>query len=853
MNDPFTDIPKVLPIVPIRNKVLLPGGALRLQIVSRNTVQLIQKIYRSAENKESKYIIGCVPIQPPSYNKSESKETNNSSTVPFTLTRNVNRNSTPKKTIEETFNQATQPSDLHEIGCAAKIVKLERTVNGFTVVVEGVVRIRVNRYVLEKPYLEAEVAVLPDPFVPKDDRELQELVISLKSTGRELLVILQNLKLPTPVLAQLQKVIENVSAGALVDLLISTIESTYEERLQILDAHDLKSRMSIAIGLLAKQINMFKVSQKIHSTVSKKHREFYLRQQLNAIKEELGERDDSSNEDDDVTDLTKRIKEAGLSPEADKAAQRELKRLKRMHSTQAEYQVVRTYLEWLSEIPWSKSTTDIYDINKSRQQLEDDHYSLESVKKRVLEYLAVLKLKEDLKGPILCLLGPPGVGKTSLGKSIASALGRKFHRISLGGIRDEAEIRGHRRTYIGAMPGLIAQGLRRVGVNNPVFLLDEIDKVGHLSNHGDPSAALLEVLDPEQNNTFNDHYLNVPLDLSKILFIATANHVDTIPAPLLDRMELITVPGYTFDEKVNIAQRHLLPKQITNHGLSLGDIKLSDEVLLKIASGYTREAGVRNLEREIASVCRAKAVEYANAKDKGELDSYNGEITMEEIENILGVTKFDNEVAERIAKPGVVTGLAWTASGSGGILFIEATQMAGKGNLQLTGRLGEVIKESAKIALSWVREHAFHLGITTSKTESTFFFERDVHIHFPAGAVGKDGPSAGIALTTALVSLFTHRIVPPTTAMTGEITLRGQVLPVGGIKEKIISAHRAGIKKVILPTRNRKDVEGDVPVNVKNEINFVYANNIFDVLQGSFEGEKIWTGSAPVVEFESRL
>ncbi|RGB34686.1 Lon protease C-terminal proteolytic domain-containing protein [Rhizophagus diaphanus] len=611
--------------------------------------------------------------------------------------------------------------------------------------------------------------------------------------------------------------------------------------------------MSIAIELLARQINILKVTQKVHSTMSKKHKEFYLRQQLNAIKEELGERDDSSHEDDDITDLTKRIKEAGLSPEANNAAQRELKRLKRMHSTQAEYQVVRTYLEWLSEIPWSKSTSEIIDIDKARQQLEDDHYGLESVKKRILEYLAVLKLKGDLKGPILCLLGPPGVGKTSLGKSIASALGRKFHRISLGGVRDEAEIRGHRRTYIGAMPGLIAQGLKRVGVNNPIFLLDEIDKVGHLSNHGDPSAALLEVLDPEQNNTFNDHYLNVPLDLSKVLFIATANQVDTIPAPLLDRMELINIPGYTFEEKINIAQRHLLPKQITNHGLSLDDVKMLDEVLLKIASGYTREAGVRNFEREIASVCRAKAVEYANAKDKNELENYNNEVTAKEIENILGVTKFDSEVAERVARPGVVTGLAWTSSGSGGILFIEATQMAGKGDLQLTGKLGEVIRESARIALSWVRAHAFQLGITTSKTEPTFFFQRDVHIHFPAGAIGKDGPSAGVALTIALVSLFTHRQVPTTTAMTGEITLRGQVLPVGGIKEKIIGAHRAGIKKVILPARNRKDVEGDVPVNVKNEINFVYANNIFDVLLGAFEGEKIWSDSTPIVEFESRL
>ncbi|RHZ45245.1 hypothetical protein Glove_682g46 [Diversispora epigaea] len=844
--------PNVLPIVPIRNKVLLPGLALRLQINRKDTVLIMQKIYKSSDNKESKSLIGCVPVKPIT-----SKE-NPDENIPSPDSFGSFKSASPKKTIEQTFDQSNRSSDLHNYGCAARIIRLDRTVGGgFTAVVEGISRIRVDRYVFERPYLEAEITIFPEPAIPHDDQELQGLAVSLKSTGRELLAMLQELKLPTPVLTQLQKFIDGASAGALADLLISTVESSYEEKLKILDAHDLKTRIATSIDLLTRQIHILKISQKIHSNVegklSKKQKEFYLRQQLNAIKEELGEHYDSSTDDDDVTDLTKRLQEAGLKPEADRTAQRELKRLKRMHPTQAEYQVVRTYLETLSEIPWSKSTTDVLDIDKARHQLETDHYGLTTVKKRVLEYLAVLKLKDDMKGPILCLLGPPGVGKTSLGKSIANSLGRKFHRISLGGVKDEAEIRGHRRTYIGAMPGLISQGLRRVGVNNPVFLLDEIDKVGHISSHGNPSAALLEVLDPEQNNTFNDHYINVPLDLSKVLFIATANQIDTIPPPLLDRMELITVPGYTFDEKIHIAQRHLLPKQIAAHGLSPNDVKISNHVLLKITTGYTREAGVRNFEREIASVCRAKAVEYADAKDKERIHIYHPEVTEDDVESILGVEKFDNEVAECASKPGVVTGLSWTASGSGGILFIEATQMPGKGILQLTGKLGDVIKESAQIALSWVRAHSFQLGITNSSTESTFFFQRDVHVHFPAGAIGKDGPSAGVALTTALVSLFTRKIVPPTTAMTGEMTLRGIVLPVGGIKEKVIAAHRARIRKVILPSRNRKDVEGDVPANVKEEIIFVYANNIYDVLQAAFEGEKIWVETPPIVEVESHL
>ncbi|CAG8581824.1 7713_t:CDS:2 [Paraglomus brasilianum] len=845
-------IPNVLPIVPLKNKVIFPGVVRRLVIGRKETVSLMRKIYKSLDSQEIEYV-GCVPINPPQSTIEDDTEKNQSKAdiiAPPIRSKNLNP---PEKVIDAVFSQKTRPEDLHPFGCAVRIVRLERTVGeGFVAVVEGIARIKVDKYVSESPYLEAEVTVIPEPELSQDDQELQELAITLKSTGRKLLSTFHDLRLPTPFLTQLQKFIENASVGSLADSLVTAINSTFKEKLQILDAVDLKTRMLRAIDMLTRQIQILKISQKVHSTVegqlSKKQREFYLRQQLDAIKEELGEKDDPSNEEDDVVDLTKRLKEASLSPEADKAAQRELKRLKRMHPTQAEYQVVRAYLEWLSEIPWNKSTTDILDIKIAEKQLNDDHYGLETVKKRVLEYLAVLKLKDDMKGPILVLVGAPGVGKTSLGKSIANALGRKFHRISLGGVRDEAEIRGHRRTYIGAMPGLIAQGLKRVGVNNPVFLLDEIDKVGHLSHHGDPSAALLEVLDPEQNNSFNDHYLNVPLDLSKVLFIATANHLDSISPPLLDRMELISLSGYTFDEKVNIAQRHLLPKQIKAHGMAPEDVKISNELLFAIATGYTREAGVRNFEREVASICRAKAVEYADARDNGELAAYRAEVSKKDIEEILGVAKYDDEVAERTSLPGVVTGLAWTASGAGGILFIEATQMAGKGNLQLTGKLGEVIKESAQIALSWVRANAYKLGIISASTEFSFFSERDIHIHFPSGAVPKDGPSAGIALLTALVSLFTKRTVPTTTAMTGEITLRGQVLPVGGIKEKIIAAHRAGITRVILPLRNMKDVEGDVPVNIKEEIKVVYVKKVWDVLEAAFDD---WRTENVVIE--SRL
>jgi ATP-dependent Lon protease len=613
-----------------------------------------------------------------------------------------------------------------------------------------------------------------------------------------------------------------------------------------------------------------------------------------------------------MEELKKRLDAAQLTPEALKVANREMARLTKMNPAQAEYQVCRNYLENLAEIPWSKVTEDNLNstvLTRARKQLDDDHYGLEKIKKRLLEYLAVLRLKQGVnadleaqikkivddtkaansiegeepklqieqppseaelairerkrmvdKAPILLLVGPPGTGKTSLAKSIATALGRKFHRISLGGVRDEAEVRGHRRTYVAAMPGLIVNGLKKVGVANPVVLLDEIDKLGHANFQGDPSAAMLEVLDPEQNHTFVDHYINIPIDLSKILFIATANSLDTIPPPLLDRMETIQLSGYTTLEKRHIAISHLLPKQVTTNGLSTENVHLPTDVIDKIITSYTREAGVRNLEREIGSVCRYKAVEFSEAQDHTpeatavatvKPHDYNPNVSVDDLEEILGIERFEEEIAERVGRPGVVTGLvAYASGGQGSILFIEVADMPGKGRVQLTGKLGDVLKESVEVALSWVKSHAFELGLTSDVNED-IMKNRSIHVHCPGGAVPKDGPSAGMAHTIALISLFSGRAVPPEIAMTGEITLRGKVTPVGGIKEKLIGAMTAGVKTVMIPYGNRKDVK-DLPQEVKEGLTIVKVQHIWEALRvvwpdAHWPGESRWSG------FDSRL
>ncbi|KAF9934043.1 hypothetical protein FBU30_003553 [Linnemannia zychae] len=903
-SNPSIPIPRTVPLLPLHDKVLLPGVVTRLQISRRDSIPLFEKILRTYEAKDlNKCIIGVFPVHTSILSSESTAESVNSNknnvdkdhdqTSPATVNsdnKNSHEHDKNRRKISSisksdyggypladdgaivgsnagqvvpmlgggkgsTSSISVNPANIHKTGCAARLVRLERAVGGFTVMLEGIVRLRLNKIITQTPFFEADVSPLLDTPVNKNDQELQNQIIALKSTSKEFVSLLQTLKLPAPILVQLQKFLENVGMipGQVVDLLMSTIESTNEEKLMILDAVELKERIPKAIELLTRQIHVLKISQKVHDNVegklNKKQREYYLRQQIAAIKEELGEKD--VGEEDEMTIIENRLAAANLPAEVQRAADRELKRLRKMQPSSSEYSVIRNYLDWLSDLPWTKSSEDILDVEKARKQLNDDHHGLEKVKRRILEYLAVTKLQQmkgDVKGPILCLIGPPGVGKTSLGRSIATAMGRKFHRISLGGVWDESEIRGHRRTYVGALPGLIIHGLKKCEVNNPVFLLDEIDKIGSRGHHGDPSAAFLEVLDPEQNNTFTDHYLNVPFDLSKVLFIATANSLDTIPAPLLDRMELITIPGYTYAEKLAIATNHLLPKQIRLHGLNHDDVKVTEQALLKVATGYTRESGVRQLEREIGSLIRAKAVEYAEAQERrllsskaveeaSSLPNYQPLVTVSDVEDILGQEKYVNEVTERTPTPGVVTGMAYNGVG-GGILFIEVSQMPGKGNLQLTGSLGDVIKESAQIALSWVKGHCYDLGLTHGHGQN-IMEKSDVHIHMPGGGTPKDGPSAGIAMVCALVSMFSSQTIPVTTAMTGEFTLRGLVMPVGGIKEKVIAAHRAGVRKVILPLRNRKDVTNDVPANVRQEIEFFYASTIWEVLREAFEGRVV--------------
>jgi ATP-dependent Lon protease len=606
------------------------------------------------------------------------------------------------------------------------------------------------------------------------------------------------------------------------DLIASNLNVSLEEKQDLLSTLDVRLRIEKLSTILNREIELLELGQKIQSQVqtelTKNQKEFYLRQQMRAIQKELGEGDSRAAE---LDELRKKMEEAQLPAEARKAADAELERLRIIPPESAEHTVVRTYLEWLVNLPWAVSTEDNLDIPHARGVLDEDHYDLEKIKDRILEYLAVRQLKKDTKGPILCFVGPPGTGKTSLGRSIARAMGRKFVRQSLGGIRDEAEIRGHRRTYIGSLPGRIIQNLRNAGSNNPLFMLDEIDKLG-ADFRGDPASALLEVLDPEQNNTFVDHYLDVPFDLSKVMFVTTANLLDPIPPPLRDRMEVIELAGYTEEDKLEIARRHLIPKQTRENGLPDGQVDFPTEGLMHVIRHYTREAGLRNLEREIGSLCR----KVARAVTEGKTEPVT--MTPEKVHELLGPEKFFSEIAERTQEPGVAIGLVWTPMG-GDIVFIESTKMGGKKGLTLTGHLGEVMKESAQAALSYVRARAERLGIPVD-----FFDNLDLHIHVPAGAVPKDGPSAGVTIATSLASLLTGRVVRHDVAMTGEITLRGKVLAVGGIKEKVLGARRAGVATVILPKRNEKDLE-DIPEAVRKEMRFVFVDTIDEVLEYALE------------------
>jgi len=773
-------IPEILPILPLYDAALFPKMVLPLVVLQGESVQLVD------EAMAKDRIIGLMVSKKP-----EDKDT-------------------PGK------------EDLAAMGTSAMILKMAKTQDNRTqLLVQGLNRFKISAFEKGKSYLRARVELIKD--IETKDNEIEALMSNLVNQFERIVELSPGLP---PEIAQMAKSIQE--AGTMADMIASTINSTPMEKQKVLEMTDVKDRLKEVTRQANHQLDILELGSKIQNQVKgdmdKSQREYYLRQQLKAIKEELGEKDEAGVE---IDEYRAKIEEKNLPDEARKEAERELGRLSRMHPSSAEYTVASTYLDWITALPWHDHTPDNLDIKKARKILDDDHFGLEKPKRRIIEYLAVRKLKPESKGPILCFAGPPGTGKTSLGQSIARALGRKFHRISLGGVRDEAEIRGHRRTYVGALPGRIIQGLRRAESNNPVFMLDEIDKVGS-DFRGDPSSALLEVLDPEQNFSFSDHYLDVPFDLSKVMFITTANILDTIPPALRDRMEVLMLHGYTLDEKIKIANRYLIPRQREAHGIKAKQIRFTNSAVKQIITGYTREAGLRNLEREIANVCRGMATKIAQGEVK-KVKSVN--VNAADLHGYLGPVRFTSETKTRITTPGVATGLAWTPTG-GELLFIEATAMKGKKGLTLTGQLGDVMKESATAALSFVRANASSLGI-----DEDFFENHDLHIHVPAGAIPKDGPSAGVTMLSALTSLLTERRIHKDLAMTGEITLRGQVLPVGGVKEKVLAAHRAGIKTIILPTWNRKDLE-DIPKKVEKDIQFHFVDKMQDVITLALENKK---------------
>uniref|UniRef100_A0A6N2MTN8 Lon protease homolog 2, peroxisomal n=1 Tax=Salix viminalis TaxID=40686 RepID=A0A6N2MTN8_SALVM len=787
--------------------------------------------------------------------------------------------------------QASTSSDnsfhWHNRGVAARALHLSRGVEKpsgrvtYIVVLEGLCRFNLHEFSTRGTYYSARISPLEMTKAEleqvEQDHDFVALSRKFKATAMELISVLEQ-KQKTG--GKTKVLLETVPVHKLADIFVASFEISFEEQLSMLDSVDLKVRLSKATELVDRHLQSIrvaeKITQKVEGQLSKSQKEFLLRQQMRAIKEELGDNDD---DEDDVAALERKMQSAGMSSNIWKHAQRELRRLKKMQPQQPGYNSSRVYLELLADLPWQTvSEEHELDLKAAKERLDNDHYGLVKIKQRIIEYLAVRKLKPDARGPVLCFVGPPGVGKTSLASSIAAALGRKFVRISLGGIKDEADIRGHRRTYIGSMPGRLIDGIKRVGVCNPVMLLDEIDKTGS-DVRGDPASALLEVLDPEQNNTFNDHYLNVPFDLSKVIFVATANRMQPIPPPLLDRMEVIELPGYTPEEKLRIAMQYLIPRVLDQHGLSSESLQIPEGMVKLVIQRYTREAGVRNLERNLAALARAAAVRVAEqeqavplSKDMHRLASplldnrlaEGAEVEMEVIpmnetsheisntfnlasplvvdepllEKVLGPPRFDDrEATERVVSPGISVGLVWTAFG-GEVQFVEATTMSGKGELHLTGQLGDVIKESAQIALTWVRSRATDLKLADAD-DTNLLKGRDVHIHFPAGAVPKDGPSAGVTLVTTLVSLFSQKRVRADTAMTGEMTLRGLVLPVGGIKDKILAAHRYGIKRVILPERNLKDLV-EVPAAVLGSLEILPAKQMEDVLEQAFEGGCPW-------------
>lgn len=795
-----------LPILPLRNTVLFPQVVIPLAVGRPKSVRLIEE----AVAKE----------------------------LPIAI-------------LTQREGQVDDPTegDLYHVGTSARIIKVVKIASdNYSVIIQGHQRLKLIKFDEDSEYLRGDFLVMSESS--ERDVEIDALFRNLKNTAKQVVKFIPEMP------KEATQMVDGVSdPGQLCDFVAANMEVSIEEKQRILETVDLKDRLKQVLTFLARQLEVLRVSDKIQSQIKeeidKSQREYYLRQQLKAIKEQLGEMDGEGGE---LDELAEKLTTKDLPDEVRDAARKQLNRLRMMQPASSEYGVTRTYLETLLDIPWRDSSEDKLNIKGARIVLDEDHYGLEKIKKRIVEYLAVRKLKNDMKGPILCLVGPPGVGKTSLGKSIARSLGRKFIRISLGGVHDEAEIRGHRRTYVGALPGRIVQGLRKAGKANPVMMLDEIDKIGR-DFRGDPQAALLEVLDPEQNNSFSDHYVELPIDLSKVLFIATANTMDTISGPLKDRMEVIEVQGYTFQDKVQIARSFLIPKQLESHGISNHNLELTDDALASIINHHTRESGVRRLERRVADVCRAVAVRVAEGiegdsvatKEMAEAATQQVQIRVDEegLNDILGPQRYQYEVAERTSQPGVATGLAWTPVG-GDILFIEATKMAmGKGELMITGQLGDVMKESVRAALSFIRTRADQYGLEPDFTRTI-----DVHLHVPAGATPKDGPSAGITIFSALLSLFTNRKVRHDVAMTGEITLRGHILPVGGIKEKVLAAHRAGIRRVLLPERNKRDII-EIKDEVRREMEFVFVSNVSEipdlVLVPEDKPEPVKAESAPLL------
>lgn len=723
-------------------------------------------------------------------------------------------------TLKDPNIDAPQFSDIYEVGVAAAIHTMLRLPEHQRLIVQGLRRIRFVKCVQTDPYIRVQIEEIPDvqDYGEDEAMELEALRRNVGETFQKVVALSPNLP------DELQTIAGSIAKpSVLADTIALHLPVSIPEKQDLLETRGIRERLRKLLAILVREADVLelgsKITSQVHSEMGKTQREYYLREQMKAIQRELGETDERTAE---TEELREKIVQAGLTEEAQKEALRELDRLSRMPPAAPEYTVSRTFIDTLIGLPWNVYTEDNLDIPQVHATLDEDHYGLDKVKDRILEYLSVRKFKEagEMRHPILCFVGPPGVGKTSLGKSIARSLGRNFVRMSLGGIRDEAEIRGHRRTYVGALPGQIIQGIKRAGSHNPVFMLDEIDKVG-ADFRGDPSSALLEVLDPEQNSSFRDHYLEVTFDLSKVLFITTANVLDTILPPLRDRMEVLEIAGYTEEEKLGIARRHLIPKQMDEHGLKRGKhIAFADQGIYEIIRGYTREAGVRNLERQIATMCRKTAREFAEGREK------QVRVTRKTVHEMLGVPRYTyEELADRTDEPGVAVGLAWTPTG-GDVLFVEATRMEGGKTLTMTGQLGDVMKESAQAALSYVRAHSNDLNIDTE-----FYKNSDIHLHVPAGAIPKDGPSAGVTMITAIASLLSGRKVRPRLAMTGEITLRGKVLPVGGLKEKVLAARRAGVETVIVPRDNRKDIEEDVPEDIRKELRIEYVDNVSRVLE----------------------